>query len=187
MEPRAKWNPCNSSETWHSLRLQQTGNTDESRKCSAKCKWTCSSLFSGPQIRSGWDFGFQRNHLDPSITSTIHPWCQDLSVSHQANARAVRERPEKPREAEGGWVGGVLIPALFLLLTASWMSRGKKKMEVRGICCFPLSSRNRSGGCLFYLAGAPAASTHRWCLTRQASHMQESNSTSNITHVNTFA
>lgn len=58
METWAKWNPCNSSETWHSLGLWQTGNTDEKRKCSGKCKWTCSSLFSGPQICSGWEFGF---------------------------------------------------------------------------------------------------------------------------------
>lgn len=91
IETKAKWNPCNPSETWHWLWLQQTGNTDESRKCSRKCKWTCSSSFAGPQICSGWRFGFQSNNLDPSITSRIHPQCQDLSVSHQANARAVRE------------------------------------------------------------------------------------------------
>lgn len=91
IETKARRNPCNPSETWHWLWLQQTGNTDESRKCSRKCKWMSSSLFSGPQICSGWEAGFQSNNLDPSITSNIHPECQDLSVSHQANARAMRE------------------------------------------------------------------------------------------------
>lgn len=60
--PKGKWKPeLNGTpatlQTWHSRWLQLTGNTNESRKRSRK--WTCSSLFSGPEICSGWDFGFQ--------------------------------------------------------------------------------------------------------------------------------
>lgn len=96
LPPKEKWKPeLNRNpatlQTWHSLWLQLTGNTDESRICPRKCKWTCSSLFSGPPKCSGWEFGFQCNNLDPSITSTIHPRCQSLSVPHQANARAAAE------------------------------------------------------------------------------------------------
>lgn len=54
-------------------------------------------------------------------------------------------------------------------------------MEVCRICCFPLSSGNRSNGCLFNLPAAPAASTHTddvW--PGQSLTCKESNSTSNI-------
>lgn len=150
LETKARRNPCNSSETWHRLWLQQTGNTDESRKCSRKCKWTCSSLFSGPQIRSAWKSGFQSNNLDPSITPNIHPQCQDLSVSHQANARAMREMTSNAKRSfllplfGGGRVGVSLIPRLVFIVNCS-RKFSEEKWRCAEFVVSLLSSGNRSG------------------------------------------
>lgn len=150
IETKARRNPCNSSETWHWLWLQQTGNTDESRKCSRKCKWMCSSLFSGPQICSGWKAGFPSNNLDPSITSNIHPQCQDLSVSHQANARAMREMASNTNRSfllplfGGGGVGVSLIPRIVFIVNCS-RKFSEEKWRCAEFVVSLLSSGNRSG------------------------------------------
>lgn len=139
--------------------LRQTGNTDDSRKCSHGNVNECA---------------LSQAHRNVSIhlLTSIHPWCysakSSLSASGQVNvwvagdlARKMKRDWECFASIVQCFFGVGLIPAFFVLLTGIFESPwNKRKMEVCTFFCFPLSSGNRSSVCLFNLADSQASSTH---------------------------
>lgn len=116
--PKGKWKPeLNGTpatlQTWHSRWLRLTQNTDESRKRWRKWKWTCSALFSGPQISSAWEF----ENLVSNAVSWIHPSLQPSIRGAKAYLSLIKQMPELRRKnsqktPSGGGVRCVSNPRL---------------------------------------------------------------------------
>lgn len=160
--------PPNSSEMRHSFQLWQTGNTDESMRCSHGIVNESVLLFFRPMemLKPRILFTIQ---LPTSIHQSILPSFPYLPL--------VKYIPEQQDIWLERWslslrmlwfdcsrFAVVLIPAFFSIVnSALWEFSEQKKNGAVQVFCFSLSSGNRSSGCLththlptFYTDDIPA-------------------------------